>query len=71
MSVSGLGGKLLGLFGFGSWDGAQFLSTGRGGYHGQPDGRVSASQMNLSVNDAGDNYLINDTLADVLLINDV
>lgn len=67
--TGGIGGKLLGLFGFGSWDGAQFLSTGRDGVGGNPDGKPSASRMNLSVNDAGDNYLINDG-GDVLLIND-
>lgn len=65
----GLGGKLLGLFGFGSWDGGDTLGTGRPGYEGNPDGKPSASQMNLLINDAGDNYLINDA-GDVLLIND-
>ena len=67
--MSGIGGKLLGLFGFGSWEGSDLLSSGRSGLEGNPDGRLSASQMNLSVKDDGDSYLINDSGADVLLIN--
>ncbi len=69
--MGALGGRLLGLFGLEGWDAANKLSTGSSllELEGRPDGRVSASQMNLSVNDAGDNFLINDGGADVLLIN--
>jgi hypothetical protein len=69
--MGALGGSLLGLPGLEGWDAANKLSTGNTllGLEGKPDGRVSASQMNLSVNDGGDNYLINDSGADVLLIN--
>ena len=63
----GLGGSLLGLFGFGAWTGPQFLGTD--GLNENPDGKPSAARMNLLVNDAGDNYEINDA-GDVLLIND-
>jgi hypothetical protein len=62
----GLGGSILGLFGFGSWTGAQFLGTD--GLNENPDGKPSASRMNLLIN-ATDNYEINDA-GDVLLIND-
>lgn len=65
---AGIGGGLLGLFGFGSWDGGATLGTGRLGWHGNPDGKPSASKMNLLIN-ATDNRQIN-TAGDVLLIND-
>ncbi len=63
-----LGGSLMGLFGLEGWDSPRSLSDGTG-LESLPDGKPSAANENLLVNDAGDNRLVNDA-GDVLLLND-
>lgn len=63
--MGALGGSLLGLSGLEGWDSPQSLSDGDG-FESKPDGKVSASAINLLIN-ASDNLLINDQ-GDVRLI---
>jgi hypothetical protein len=63
--MGALGGSLLGLGGLEGWDSARSLSDGDG-FESKPDGKVSASAINLLIN-ATDNMLINN-MGDVRLI---
>lgn len=63
--MGALGGSLLGLSGLEGWDSPQSLSDGDG-FESKPDGKVSASNINLLIN-ATDNMLINN-MGDVRLI---